>query len=738
MAGAVGDITLALRTAQSGLLANQGALNTVANNIANVNSAGYSRKVVNLEQRVLAGTGAGVQISEITRKVDEGLLRSLRLELVELRALTVQTSFFGRTQDLFGSPEANTSFSHTIEQFTDALETLAVSPEKALEQSNVVRWGQNVVLQLQDMSRAVQELRLQADKAIAERVTEINALTKRIGELNDDIISNGTIGRDVSDLRDQRDQKLDRLHELIDVRYFFRADGDVVAFTSSGDALVDIVPETLSHNAASSVTTTITQAEGDFDGIFAGARVAGNDITNLIRGGELKGLIELRDSILPNLQSQIDELAARMRDSFNQIHNRGTPFPGRQSLTGTRRFIAPTTQTISLDPTGSVDDVTLALFDASGDQKEVTTLNTIMTSASFGTGAQASRGPWTITEVAATIEDWLQDRGLTTATASIVTTGQLAINLNSTTTSLAFRDETATANGSTLADAEIAFDANGDGVTDETVNGFSSFFGLNDFFVDGLGDNVWESDVLASSFTAKAATLTFRDSTGTLTGSPFTVSAGDSITTIASNITSKVTNITATLVPDGSGLRLRISHDQGKDITVTQAAANTFLTDIGLDVADVRVSANLAVRTDIVATSAGISRGSVQWNANLGVSGEYFMSAGDNDIAEALARDFTSTNTFKAAGGIGAITNTFSEYAAGILATNATLADNNEQDVDFQKALTDSLQLKSDSLRGVNLDEELANLILFEQAFIAAARVIAVIQRMFDALDRAI
>ena len=191
MAGAVGDITLALRTAQSGLLANQGALNTVANNIANVNSAGYSRKVVNLEQRVLAGTGAGVQISEITRKVDEGLLRSLRLELVELRALTVQTSFFGRTQDLFGSPEANTSFSHTIEQFTDALETLAVSPEKALEQSNVVRWGQNVVLQLQDMSRAVQELR-QADKAIAERVTEINALTKRIGELNDDIISNGS------------------------------------------------------------------------------------------------------------------------------------------------------------------------------------------------------------------------------------------------------------------------------------------------------------------------------------------------------------------------------------------------------------------------------------------------------------------------------------------------------------------------------------------------------------------
>ena len=71
-------------------------------------------------------------------------------------------------------------------------------------------------------------------------------------------------------------------------------------------------------------------------------------------------------------------------------------------------------------------------------------------------------------------------------------------------------------------------------------------------------------------------------------------------------------------------------------------------------------------------------------------------------------------------------------------AQNATAAANNEHDVEFQKSLTDSLKLKSDTVRGVNLDEEISNLILFEQAYAAAARVVNVIQRMFDALDRAI
>ena len=100
----MGDITQALRTAQSGLLVNQQTLNVVSNNIANLNTEGYSRKIVKTESRVIAGIGAGVQISDVTRLVDEGLLKSQRLEFGELTAFTIQQDFYSRTQDLFGAP----------------------------------------------------------------------------------------------------------------------------------------------------------------------------------------------------------------------------------------------------------------------------------------------------------------------------------------------------------------------------------------------------------------------------------------------------------------------------------------------------------------------------------------------------------------------------------------------------------------------------------------------------------
>ncbi len=735
-----GSLTMALRTAQSGLLVNQSALNAVANNITNVNSEGYSRKIVSTESRVVSGAGAGVQLSALTRQIDEGLLKSLRLELSSLNVLSSQTSSFERMQDMFGSPADDASISHILEELTIALETLAVSPDKTLEQSELVRRANALALKFQQMSTTIQELRQQADKGIADAVTEINKLIASIGDLNDKLVRNSATDLDVTDLRDQRDQALDRLAELIDIRYFTRSDGDVIVFTSAGRTLVDNVPATLTHAAASTVAATTTHAEGDFAGLYIGTAIPGNDITTEIRSGALKGLIDLRDDVLANMQSELDELATELRDVFNQIHNRGVSFPGMQSMTGTRIFVAPTTQTMTLDPSNSADDVTIALFDSNGDQQAVTTLNTIMTSASFGTGAQASFGAWTITEVAATIEDWLQANGAAAATATVNSAGKFVIELNAPSLSLAFRDESATANGSTHADVQIGFDSGGVVGVDETVSGFANFLGLNDFFVDGMSENIHESNVVASTFAATAATLRFNDSTGLLGGSPLVIAAGSSLSTIAAQITNSITNVTATVVLDGSGVRLRIAHDKGQSLVITQdtGVPDTLLTDLGMHVADVGVAIAIAVRSDIVSAPAKISRGAVQWNAALGAAGEYFTSVGDNTIAEALAEQMTRPNAFDTAGGLSNLNNTFNEFAAAILSRNSSLADANKSDLDFQRSLTDSLQLKSDTVRGVNLDEELAQLILFEQAYSAVARIISIVQKMFDALERAV
>jgi len=713
-----GDITLALRTAQSGLLANQSALNFVAQNIANANTDGYSRTIVNFEERVLAGSGAGVQISELTRRVDEGLLKSLRLELTDFKSLDVQETYFARMQEVFGSPEDDSSIAHIINNFAEALESLAFAPDKSLEQREAVRWGTEVARMFQQASETLQDLRQQADVAIAAAVDEINDLVTRIGDLNDKIIRNSTVNLRVTDLLDERDRAVDRLSELVDTRTFRRSDGDIVVFTEAGRTLVDNVPGVLTHSPAANVTPTTTHAEGDFGGIFVGTQITGNDITTELRGGEMYGLVQLRDHVLPDLQSELDELAAELRDAVNQVHNRGLSFPGSQSLTGTRAFTEPATSTVTF---GGTTDTTIALFDDNGDVVSTNTLRTLLGGASG-----------TVNDVVTAINTFLGADG----TATLVN-GALQITVTTAGRNLAFRDEAATATNSARQDATIQFDANADATTDETVNGFSHFFGLNDFFTDSLVDNVHETNVMAATFTAAgAATLTFRGASG-LIGTA-AVTAGDSLSTIASTINNTVTGVTASVVPDGAGERLRISSDDGTAITVTQAAGNTFLTNTGMHSADVRVASSLSVRTDIEATPTLVARGAIQFDTNRGAAGEYFVSVGDDTVIQEWVAVMTSSNTFDAAGSISNISTTFTDHAAAIVSGNATAANLNETDLEFQRGLVDSLQAKSDNLRGVNVDEELSDLILFEQAFTASSRVIAVVKDMFDALDQAV
>ena len=114
------------------------------------------------------------------------------------------------------------------------------------------------------------------------------------------------------------------------------------------------------------------------------------------------------------------------------------------------------------------------------------------------------------------------------------------------------------------------------------------------------------------------------------------------------------------------------------------------------------------------------------------------MSVADETVAEAMAQAMNSATSFGISGGLPNVSVSFAERAASIVSTNASLASTHERNADSQLSLTESIELQFESERGVNLDEEMANLIVFEQAFGASARIITTIQRMFDALERVI
>jgi len=527
---------------------------------------------------------------------------------------------------------------------------------------------------------------------------------------------------------------------LIETTTFPRNNGDLVVFTASGFSLVDRTANEMTHTAVGNLTTSSTYASGNLTGVFLGGEAADNDITNRVTGGALSALIKQRDDVLPNLQSQLDELATELRDAVNAVHNRGTTYPGLQSMSGNRKFIDADAQTITLDPTNSTDDVTIAMFDSSGLQLQSTTLNTIMMAGEYGTGIQSDHGPWTITEVAATVEDWLQANGASSATVGISSsTGKMDISLNDSTVYMAFRDEVATAEGSAAGDAEIGFDSDADGDVDETVSGFSSFFRLNDLYVDDTNGALLESVQLSDNFSSSVSTLTFYDGTagvgsGNALGS-VSFTKNQSLTSMVKSINDASLGITASITPDGSGSRLRLLHDAGLELVVTQGSSDSILEATGLAPSNSRSATSIAVRDDIAATPGLVTTAQMQFDTT---KGRYMINAGDNTIIQDLAEMLSAKNVFDAAGGLNGATRTFEEFSIDILSRQANLADTNESQLATQLGLTESLELEASRISGVNMDEEMANLIVYQQSFSAAARVISVIQEMFKTLEQAV
>ena len=149
------------------------------------------------------------------------------------------------------------------------------------------------------------------------------------------------------------------------------------------------------------------------------------------------------------------------------------------------------------------------------------------------------------------------------------------------------------------------------------------------------------------------------------------------------------------------------------------------------------IAQGLAVRDDINQVTGHLSRGALSTDPALAV-GDLGIAQGDNSIADAMAAVFGQNFTFAAAGDVPQITSTLSGYAAEILGVNAIQAARNTETLAFETSLEEQLSLRFQAQVGVNVDEEMANLILYQNAYAASARVITTTQEMFDDLQRII
>ena len=176
-----------------------------------------------------------------------------------------------------------------------------------------------------------------------------------------------------------------------------------------------------------------------------------------------------------------------------------------------------------------------------------------------------------------------------------------------------------------------------------------------------------------------------------------------------------------------------ITDTNGDNVFLSDGGGGTFVSLLGVTRDQTGESNELAVRSNVVGNPALLSRGTLSL-AGAPIIGDTGVAIGDNTVAQLLANKFAEKLSFVPSGGLPTLGNTPPEYATSILSLNATKADNVAVNLEFRGNLVEQLSFQAVSVSGVNIDEEMARMVLIQNSYNATAQMIKTISEMLDLL----
>jgi flagellar hook-associated protein 1 FlgK len=351
-------LTQTLNNALSGLRVNQQSLAVISQNIANANNEDYTRQQVSQESVNIGGEiGAGVRIKEVSRVVDEFIAKTVVIRGSDVARAGTVKEYYEQAQLYFGTPGSNNSIPSYMDKFFNNLNTLQNNPKNASVKVAVVSAAKDLADEVSTLAKNIEALRFQADTGIGESVKSINFNLKQLKSLNLAMLSASRNGTSTSGLTDQMVVALKNISSEMDINYKFADDGTVSVNTAEGYQLLaggqlyelKYTPSTSVEDFYGNLDLgPIEIYSVDTDGEVSTEPSAvlvtsgfEETVTSSIKSGKIAGYLELRDELFPDILSQLDSLAANLRDAMNEIHNQGTAFPPPNKLTGDR-LVDPT------------------------------------------------------------------------------------------------------------------------------------------------------------------------------------------------------------------------------------------------------------------------------------------------------------------------------------------------------------------------------------------------------------
>ena len=693
------SITAVMGNAISGLSVSQKSLQVTSNNIANVNTEGYARMQVFQQSRTLSAEGAGVEVAEVRRIVDEFIVRELRLATAHAGRYEAMTDLHKQIQSLLGAPADNLSLPGKLDAVLSTFASLALEPDSVPLRNGLVADLTALATEFNRLSDAIQTLRGEADRRIGIEVAKANDAIARIYDLNQQILREERAGRDAPGLKDQRAQALDELASVLDIRTFPLTNGMLGVSTISGIALLDNTLHKLVHTPTGTVS-----AETAFDQITVNSvnpatgvvSPIGSPLDPEVQAGSLRGLLDMRDLELPALALEIGELASRVADQINQIHNDNVAVPPAGFLTG---------RNTGLDPAEAHNFTGIATFYAFDANNDVTNQVTI----DF-----AAVGP-SFNDVIAAVNAGLGGDGVLAMAG-----GMMSFTAGGAATGIGIQQDATTP-------------------SDRVGRGFSAFFGMNDL-LEAKSEAHFETGVAATDAQGFTGTmnLQFRGPDNQVVVDTVIdfAALGGSFATVEAALDTQFAGyadfsfgaageLVVTPAPAYADYKVHVVDDASDRFGTGMSFSRMF----GLGEPFRMQAASGMQVVPAVAADPGLVA-----LAKVDATGSPAVAISDGRGARQLQELSLTEITFDAAGALPGLTMTLSSYSAQVLGDAGARAATAEGLGADRTALVQELTNRLAEVQGVNLDEELSNMVIFQNSFNAAGRLIQTAREMFDVL----
>ena len=250
------SLAQALATAVSGLRTTQSGMALVASNVANAQTPGYVRKTLDQTASGGADVGISVRTEGINRVLDQYLQTQLRTESAGGAYADLKSQFYQRLQTVYGDPGAAGGIESVYNNFTNAVQALSTSPEDYSARTAVLSSAQTLTQQLNSLTGGIQGLRSDAESALSSAVGSANEAMQQIAALNRELATASSSDAAAATLLDRRDQYIDQLAQLMDIRVTTGDFNQVSVFTSSGVQLVGTRAAQLAFSPQGAITPT--------------------------------------------------------------------------------------------------------------------------------------------------------------------------------------------------------------------------------------------------------------------------------------------------------------------------------------------------------------------------------------------------------------------------------------------------------------------------------------------------